>query len=617
MSDIEQLDDVEFFFYAVDEHYKIARANTELLDHLCPFGSNFYPIIHEASKQFHPLGEDCIDETRSVLSEPDDTTYVEEWDPIELVAWMLETYGTAPDDVNVLYFNLVKTLETRLQSRAIGSQIQEPPRDGVKGANKPADATRANSIAACKFPIMPPRRLPPEILGEIFLLAAEDVPLMPITLSHIDRFSRHVAINLPRLWSTISIRLAPPIIDLYLARSNLTPLFVDAMVPPLLDSWSIKAEQRCKGFLFKLKPHIHRVRVLKCPQFNLMLPDLIEILDILMSSGLGPELKELEFGEMEEQVEEWLDSQLPGIRHGERDALIPRCVTIHGAYSTCWAFQAISFARLRQLNITDNPTLDFNDLLGALSQAPSLESLRLVNCAIKADEGLAFPVLSLPNLRTLELIHLTAPEIPFFDSLGTFPRLSSFTMTIVDVVEPNPEADLIQFIQRHPSIRAVYLHDFVTTPDGWRMVLGSFASATHLRLSSCNLEDIHLSALSDPDSNNALMPHLVHLTLDNELFLHSDTVARIVRDRLAAGTRTPNPEVQPLKSVTLRGWDASKMNPEDLASISNSVDNFVLDTFDGGASPSGTESDAGTDYEYCWSDISSEELGFGNDISTL
>lgn len=84
MSDIEQLDDVEFFFYAVDEHCKIARANTELLDRLCPFDSNFYPIIHEASKQFH---EDCIDETRSVLSEPDDTTYVEEWDPIELVAW--------------------------------------------------------------------------------------------------------------------------------------------------------------------------------------------------------------------------------------------------------------------------------------------------------------------------------------------------------------------------------------------------------------------------------------------------------------------------------------------------------------------------------------------------
>ncbi|KIO24347.1 hypothetical protein M407DRAFT_26254 [Tulasnella calospora MUT 4182] len=437
---------------------------------------------------------------------------------------------------------------------------------------------------------------------------------MPITLSHVDRFYRHVAIALPRLWSTINIRLPSPIVDIYLERSQSAPLSIDAMVPPLTEFWSIKAEQRCKGFLFKLRPHAHRVRVLKCQQFKPTFSGLIDILDFLISSGLGSELTELELGETGEQVEEWDDRQLPGVRHGESDAPVPRRITIHGAYSTCWAFQVISFARLCHLNVTDNSNLDFDNLLGSLGRAQTLESLALVNCAIKGDDRSVFPPLSLPNLRTLELIHLTAPEIPFFDSLGTFPKLSSFTMTIVDVVEPNPEADLIRFICRHPSIRTVYLHDFITTQDGWRLILGGFVFATHLRLSNCNLEDNDLSILGGSD--DSLMPRLRHLTLDNELFLHSNTIACIVRDRLAAGAQTQNSEVQPLKSITLRGWDASKMDQKDLDSIVNSVEDFVVDMFGGGSSLSDTESELGTDYEYCWSDIDPGELVFDVDVTT-
>lgn len=503
----------------------------------------------------------------------------------------------------------------RLQSRLAESQALESTDSSTVDPNLDDDAS-TDAISASELRALRPRQLPPEIMGEIFQIAAKDAPLMPITLSHVDRFHRHVAINLSRLWSTISIRLAAPIVDLFLERSQSAPLFVDAMVPPLTEVWSIKADQRCMGFLLKLKPHAHRVRVLKCQQFKPTLSGLSDILRLLMLSDLRSGLTELELGETGEQIEEWSDSELPGTRHGESDAPAPQCITIHGAYSTCWTFQVISFARLYHLNITDNSDLDFDKLLDNLRRAQNLESLKFVNCAIRADEGSVFSALSLPNLRSLELIHLTAPEIPFFDSLGTFPKLSSFTMTIVDVLEPNPEADLIRFISRHSSIRTVYLHDFITTRDGWRLVLGHFAFATHLQLSACNLEDDDLLILSVSDTDDVLMPDLRHLTLDNELFLHSHTIARIARDRLAAGSKTRNTKVQPLKSVALRGCDASKMDPEDLGSIMNSVEDFVLDMFGGGAGASDTESDLGTDYEYYWSDVDPAELAFDIEVST-
>ncbi|KAG8935314.1 hypothetical protein FRC01_003066 [Tulasnella sp. 417] len=566
----------------------------------------------EASKRLRSLPEqDDMDETQS---DPGDATYVQEWDPLDLMAWILQNYEDVPSEIKEIYAPSIKVLEIRLQSRLAESRTLESTSSSTVKSDLD-DAVSTDATSAPELPTWRPRQLPPEILSEIFLMAAEDVPLMPITLSHVNRFYRHVATDLSRLWSTISIRLPAPFIDLHLQRSQSAPLVIDAMVPPTTDDWSIKAERLCKQFLLRLRPHAHRVRILRCQQFKPTLPALIDILGFLGSLGLRAELTELELGETGEQAEEWDDGALPEARHGETDAPAPRRITIHGSYSTCWTFQVVSFACLRHINITDNSNLDFDTLLESLRRAQTLESLALVNCAIKADEGSVFSALSLPNLRTLELIHLTAPEIPFFDSLGTFPKLSSFTMTIVDVVEPNPDADLIRFICRHPSIRSVYLNDFITTRDGWRLVLGSFAFATHLRLSNCNLEDDDLSILGGPDTDGILMPNLSHLTLDNELFLHSHTIARIARGRSAAGAKTQSPQVQPLKTVTLRGWDALKMDPEDMDSIVNSVGEFVLDMFGGGDSASDTESDLGTDYEYCWSAIDPGELEFDIDLS--
>ncbi|KAG9047062.1 hypothetical protein FS837_003148 [Tulasnella sp. UAMH 9824] len=618
MDEHEPWDDLRVIQYVEHEHLLVARDNIELFKKFRPFNPNFYPIMVEASKQLRRRPEtDDNDETQSQLSDPDDATYVEEWDPGNLMAWMLENYKDAPSVMKELYSHSIKVLETRLQSRLAESQALESTDSSISIVDPNSDdAASTDEISASELRALRPRQLPPEILSEIFHIAVEDAPLMPITLSHVDRFHRHVAINLSRLWSTISIRLASPIVDLYLERSQSAPLFVDAMVPPVTEVWSIKTEQRCKGFLLKLKPHAHRVRVLKCQQFKPTLSGLSDILRLMRLSGLRSELTELELGETGEQIEEWSDSELPGTRHGESDAPAPQRITIHGAYSTRWTFQIISFTRLYHIGITDNSDLDFDKLLGNLRRAPNLESLQLVNCVIRGDEDSVFSAPSLPNLRSLELIHLTAPEIPFFDSLGTFPKLSSFTMTIVDVLEPNPEADLIRFVGRHPSIRTVYLHDFITTRDGWRLVLGNLVFATHLQLSACNLADDDISILRVPDTGDVLMPDLRHLTLDNELLLHSHTIARIVRDRLAAGSKTRNTKVQPLKSVTLRGWDASHMDPEDLGLITNSVEDFVLDMFGGDADTSDTESDLGTDCEYYWSDVDPAELAFDTDVST-
>lgn len=88
MSEHEPWDDLRVIQYVEHEHLLVARDNRELMQKLRPFDSNFYPIMVEANKQLRRRSEtDDNDETQSQLSDPDDATYVEEWDSGDLMAW--------------------------------------------------------------------------------------------------------------------------------------------------------------------------------------------------------------------------------------------------------------------------------------------------------------------------------------------------------------------------------------------------------------------------------------------------------------------------------------------------------------------------------------------------
>lgn len=457
-------------------------------------------------------------------------------------------------------------------------------------------------------------RLPPEIVGEIFLHAANDVPLMPVTLSHIDRFSRNVAINLPKLWDRISIRLAPRIVELYFERSRAALLIVDAVLPPLLGYWTPRTSRRMKEFMAAMQPHGRRIQVLKIRQYFVEFVDLSELLDLLTTSSLGEGLKVLEIGETGDQVQEWPEDQLPDFDRWKDSPSAPECIAIYGSCPTIWVLRTISFGRLVRLEIADNSDLGLRPLLEGLGRSPLLETLKLSNCIITAGRNeQEFPTISLSVLHTLEVVHTGAPGLPFFDHLGPFPKLTTFAMAFVEIDDKRPDTEFTRFMRRHPSIRNVQLDDFFTSTEGWKLVFGCFSLTTHLRLSNCFLKDENLAILCgsvDDVSLDVLMPNLTHITLDNEWELHSEAISRLVKQRLAWCGDRKDIVIQPLQSVVLRGWDDAKLNKDDIDLIRGSVKDFVLETVWGDGTESEASSDSGRDYEYCWSDIDPNELAF-------
>lgn len=80
--------DREFFINAVQKHISLSVANLTMVADLRPCGSHFLPVLLEAVARFqHEMGTSIEDDIKSEASDPDDPTYKEEWDPLELVRW--------------------------------------------------------------------------------------------------------------------------------------------------------------------------------------------------------------------------------------------------------------------------------------------------------------------------------------------------------------------------------------------------------------------------------------------------------------------------------------------------------------------------------------------------
>ena len=93
-------------------------------------------------------------------------------------------------------------------------------------------------IFQARAQVAPIRSLPTEVLSNIFSFYGLSHPQDLNTLTAVCRFWRNVALNDPRLWSTISIQMCSHAIPLYISRSRSLPLQIRITPASSLELWS-------------------------------------------------------------------------------------------------------------------------------------------------------------------------------------------------------------------------------------------------------------------------------------------------------------------------------------------------------------------------------------------
>ncbi|KIO27879.1 hypothetical protein M407DRAFT_243236, partial [Tulasnella calospora MUT 4182] len=167
---------------------------------------------------------------------------------------------------------------------------------------------------------------------------------------------------------------------------------------------------------------------------------------------------------------------------------------------------------------------------------------------------------------------------------------------------------LIELSQAHTQLCNLDITGCVVPTDGWIAAFRNWNSLTSLRLMSCELDDFDVQILSPPETANdqpTLLPKLQKLTLDNEIHLSSTIVRDIVRRRYtlseARKVDSVTREVAAIQEVTIRGWDAGKVDHKDVAEIAECVERLNIGAFQGGVSDVVDEgSDSDTEWPSDW-----------------
>ncbi|KAG2021078.1 hypothetical protein CC2G_006342 [Coprinopsis cinerea AmutBmut pab1-1] len=224
-------------------------------------------------------------------------------------------------------------------------------------------------------------RLPLEILERLFALCVSGLygystPRYPLAWAQVCRLWRQVALNSPRLWSTIDL-CKPTFARAFVDRSQAAPLSIISNSP-------LKVDVEC------LTPHAGRIHSIDVRLFPYDMAKLFEAIHFrtdnitnltLQLSPLSPGL--------------FLDISLPSVRR-----LVLSCVAVR--WETC---RQLTHLSIRGLDSDLSPTL--SSLYSIFLNSPYLEYVRLESI-IPADIGETLPDTVAPLIHLRALI-LSAP----------------------------------------------------------------------------------------------------------------------------------------------------------------------------------------------------------------
>ncbi|KAG8724946.1 hypothetical protein FRC09_011535 [Ceratobasidium sp. 395] len=394
-------------------------------------------------------------------------------------------------------------------------------------------------VASAKGYLAPIRKLPADILADIFLLLLDSDPLIPWKLSSVNRQWRTTALTTPRLWSRI--RIQPPAMPtgnalrLWVERSGDTcPLDIEiTLAPPA--NWTpsttiSRADREAQRdevqwghvVMFHLGSQVHRWRRFIYRAERLFM--FLGALNVAFGGGSAPMLEEFvvdcgDVGHHHVSNDPWCylptstTCTVPSIRSLDlRNVPFTwNSPMLRGLHNLSLADQSHPVASASRLSV--------DRLLTVLERNPDLESLSL---ELRCSPAVLPPKdITLHKLKSLTIAGGDAHTLEFLEHL-TLPALTSLS---VRLSVPEPVDDALQSLltrSGHPPIKRFACHPAYADEFPSRAV-ASLPSITHLEMLEMMPRDV-LVQLTPPSSSSPQTHSIAGISTPTVLCPHLESV---------------------------------------------------------------------------------------------
>ncbi|KAG8951504.1 hypothetical protein FRC04_006036 [Tulasnella sp. 424] len=553
--------------------------------------------IHSSTRRFLGVVLTAVDSWKKTVSpitpedgpeelpeeDPDDcndSTYQEDWTPTSLYQWAYlnlksKLADLADDDLRDEL--VLRTQYYDAELFGCGVQNAYPLAEDLLSPSSSPPSSSPSSPSPESVTSTEPayiHQMPPELLSEILIRAHNGVLYFPIVISHVDSRFRKIAESTAWLWTTIDVNLPLPMVRMYLENSNTALL--DVRINLSDGGGRRNASSRLSAFIAEVAGHRGRIASLSMSSLN---PQPVDEVVKIMLTGPGstyPHLRRLDTGGLH-----WVSGMWPRLMMEplKCPVLAPPQVQelyLRGYRSRDWVLGfPEQHTGLKRLYLANNFSLFFSDLIAVLSKLPNLEALTIEDCTTAREQVTTWPTVILPNLTTLEYVTVGDEAITTIQRALITPKLTSLKLWWNFGFKGwlNQAGALVALLEANPQLESLDLCNCVIHQPTWREAFSKAGSLKYLRLRSCELESQDLEPLWLPgvgnDGEGYLLPHLEHLVVENVFDLTTEDIKQIVMHRPS------------LRSVELRGWDASNIT-DDVQFLRKSVEDFILETFNGG-----------------------------------
>ncbi|KAG8910862.1 hypothetical protein FRC01_006082, partial [Tulasnella sp. 417] len=430
--------------------------------------------------------------------------------------------------------------------------------------------------------------LPTELIYSIISFARPSDQHIHITLSQVNRFFRSLVNSSPLLWTKINLPYPIPLISLYIERSASSPLEIIAdNGASSVYFQATERQERTSACLALLRPHRHRIHRLRVRDVdavfwgldmrNMVLvpqprPDPGD--NFLWCSALCDlETLDLDFSEWDI----YGTMVLPPVTNLRR-------LRLCGGWSP--TFLPLFAPQLESLSLGDY-VVELSTLLDVLRRTPALEHLVLSDFLITTGSVPAGPPpVILERLQRLSFIRCLARGSRSVLQNIYMPQLSVLTIHFKNEtgsIGASPSDQAVYsggdglFAQAQPNIQQLDISSFPANDTSLETTLQRVPGLTDLRIASSSLHDDQLLLLSvggtsDVSEKRILCPRLTSLTVENEFNITSSAIRQIAASRHSASI--------PLKSLTLRGLDGTKISIDDIEGLEAcGITELITDVF--------------------------------------
>lgn len=375
--------------------------------------------------------------------------------------------------------------------------------------------------------------LPPELLGDILLLARHDDYSIATTFSHINTACREFALNTPMLWSSINItQYSLKRHKLHLSRSADSPLTVRWAPYYSADQLHWENDHRkehAETVMTLLSPHCARIR-----SFNMSIWDGESLDDVVYGFLLDNDWSNLEVLQIGPSL----------ILRDPPNALLGRFARLGWPVKDLRArglllpsTSGFWSAALNRLKLSGPVGISLPGLIRIVSKTPSLQQLTFEDLELDASAERCTSPAPLHNLTELSFVNTARSIVSDILAHISTPNLLSlgYTYHRVQPEDPIPsEHPLITAASSNPQLQRPDLTQCDLTAEEWARFLAFLPELTHLRSVGSELGEKHLATLRDHPAS--VCPKLVKITFDNELYLTTSFVRELVEARAHVST---------------------------------------------------------------------------------